>query len=189
MKNNKTVKKNNINVEDHLDLVWMIYHKNKPKLPNYEPGDWFQIGCIGLITATNTYDESSEFKFSTYATQCIQNAMFGELRSYQWDKRRITFVQDSLDREVLTSSGDTVQLYETVVDNSSDFEELIDNTELLSSIEKYVGTLQWNYPLVYKGIKDGKTQRDIAKELGITPQSISKTWRKLCAKIRKEIAY
>lgn len=45
--------------------------------------DIFQIGCIGLIKAGKTFDESKNIKFSTYATTCIKQEI---LKSFQLDK-------------------------------------------------------------------------------------------------------
>ena len=35
--------------------------------------DFYQEGLIGLMTAINTYDETKDTTFYTYATKCIKN--------------------------------------------------------------------------------------------------------------------
>lgn len=56
----ETIKKYRNNVEDQKDL--------------------FQIGCIGLIKAVDTFDFTKNMMFSTYATVCISNRVKEYLR-------------------------------------------------------------------------------------------------------------
>lgn len=56
----ETIKKYRNNVEDQKDL--------------------FQIGCIGLIKAVDTFDVKKNMMFSTYATVCISNRVKEYLR-------------------------------------------------------------------------------------------------------------
>ena len=56
----ETIKKYRNNVEDQKDL--------------------FQIGCIGLIKAVDTFDVTKNMMFSTYATVCISNRVKEYLR-------------------------------------------------------------------------------------------------------------
>ena len=52
---------------------------------NEKPDDLFQIGCIGLIKAINTFNPELEVKFSTYAVPMI----IGEIRRYMRDNNSI----------------------------------------------------------------------------------------------------
>ena len=58
----ETIKKYRNNVEDQKDL--------------------FQIGCIGLIKAVDTFDVTKNMMFSTYATVCISNRVKEYLRKW-----------------------------------------------------------------------------------------------------------
>ena len=58
----ETIKKYRNNVEDQKDL--------------------FQIGCIGLIKAVDTFDITKNMMFSTYATVCISNRVKEYLRKW-----------------------------------------------------------------------------------------------------------
>ena len=49
------------------------------------PDDLFQVGCIGLIKAVDTFDISLDVKFSTYAVPMI----LGEIRRYLRDNNSI----------------------------------------------------------------------------------------------------
>ena len=42
--------------------------------------DLFEIGCIGLIKAVDSFDYKQEFKFSPYAVKCINHEIFMYLR-------------------------------------------------------------------------------------------------------------
>lgn len=48
------------------------YVSNQP-LIGFEEKDLYQEGLIGLLSAMETYQDSKETKFSTYASRCIEN--------------------------------------------------------------------------------------------------------------------
>ncbi len=61
-------------IEDNLRLVHSCCHKFTGRGIEYD--DLYQAGCIGLIKATDNFDESRGLKFSTYAVPVI----LGEIR-------------------------------------------------------------------------------------------------------------
>ena len=56
------------------NIKLVIYEINK-KFNNveYDKEDLISIGIIGLIKAINTFNIEKGYKFSTYATKCIDN--------------------------------------------------------------------------------------------------------------------
>lgn len=56
-----------------------------------EPGDLEQEGCIGLLKAISTYDQSIGVKFLTYAASFIRNAMTDLVRDSfsQYEQRMV----------------------------------------------------------------------------------------------------
>ena len=61
-------------IQQNMGLVHACAHKFKGRGIEYE--DLFQAGCMGLIKATNAFDESRGVRFSTYAVPVI----LGEMR-------------------------------------------------------------------------------------------------------------
>lgn len=70
-------------VESNLKLVHMVCQRFKNRGREYD--DLFQVGCLGLLKAANRFDESLNFKFSTYAV----NMIIGEIRTYLRDETSI----------------------------------------------------------------------------------------------------
>lgn len=63
-----TIEERNKKVEENLKLI--TYSLNLLKVPWNE--DYFQQGVLELIRCVENYDESTGYKFSTYATNCIK---------------------------------------------------------------------------------------------------------------------
>ena len=61
-------------------LVWNVVHKKFGGVRIVEKDDLFQIGCIGLIKAIDTFDFSYKVKFSSYAIPIITNEILKFLR-------------------------------------------------------------------------------------------------------------
>ena len=65
-------------IERHRRLVYYVIYRYFPYLRDDE--DAIQIGMIALWKAVVSY-ESGKSQFSTYAIQCVRNALRGELQS------------------------------------------------------------------------------------------------------------
>ncbi|MDE1942155.1 MAG: RNA polymerase sigma factor FliA [Betaproteobacteria bacterium] len=84
-------------LREYAPLVKRIAHHLKAKLPgSVEVDDMIQAGMMGLLEASNRYDELRGAQFETYAAQRIRGAMLDELRQSDWlprsmrrDMRRI----------------------------------------------------------------------------------------------------
>lgn len=78
------------------------------KLPaSVELDDMIQAGMLGLLDATNRYQESQGAQFSTYASQRIRGAMLDELRANDWlsrssrqSSRNVAAVVQSLEQKL-----------------------------------------------------------------------------------------
>ena len=60
------------NNEEAKEYLVNKYVSNQP-LIGFEEKDLYQEGLIGLLSAMETYQDSKETKFSTYASRCIEN--------------------------------------------------------------------------------------------------------------------
>jgi RNA polymerase sigma factor for flagellar operon FliA len=83
-------------VRDYLPLVKKIgLHLVARMPPEIELDDMMQVGMIGLIQASSTYDASQGASFATYAGIRIKGAMLDEVRRNDWKPRS---VQQSMKR-------------------------------------------------------------------------------------------
>jgi RNA polymerase sigma factor (sigma-70 family) len=81
-------------IEDNMGLVGAVikdHVKDIDKIGLFTYDDLFQIGCLGLIKAENTYKPDA--KFSTYAYILIRNEIFSALE-YATIRRRHEIVMD-----------------------------------------------------------------------------------------------
>ena len=92
---------------ENKKLVYFIINKYYPERRNDE--DIIQVGMIGLWKAIELFDESKGYKFSTFATTVIRNAIKQELRSEKTDSRRA-----NLDCNQLFQEEDEEQMYEEI---------------------------------------------------------------------------
>ena len=64
---------NNLGLVNKVIMDKIIYN-----IADYD--DLFQVGCVGLIVAVNTFDESKNVKFSTYAYKVIHMEILNYLK-------------------------------------------------------------------------------------------------------------
>ena len=75
-------------LREFAPLVKRIAHHLKARLPgSVEVDDMIQAGMMGLLEASNRYDELRGAQFETYAAQRIRGAMLDELRQTDWMPR------------------------------------------------------------------------------------------------------
>lgn len=111
-------------VNENINLVHHVLQcKFKFNSRQDEYDDYFQEGCIGLIKAANTFDESKGYVFSTYACMCISNSILMYMRV----KSRINKIEKvSLEHEIFENhaleeilTNDESPLYTDISDENS----------------------------------------------------------------------
>jgi RNA polymerase sigma factor for flagellar operon FliA len=74
----------------HADMVRKIAYQIKAKLPaNIEIDDLMQAGMIGLLDASDKFQDNQGAQFATYAAQRIHGAIMDELRGSDWVPRSV----------------------------------------------------------------------------------------------------
>ena len=68
-------------IEDNRNLIYSVIHRFRGS----DYGDLFQVGCIGLLKAYQSFNKEYKVKFSTYAYQFI----VGEVYKYLVNNRNI----------------------------------------------------------------------------------------------------
>ncbi len=151
--------------------------------------DLISIGTIGLIKGINTYQRKYNTRLATYAARCIENEILMHLRSTKKLKNDL-FLQDPIgaDKEgneiTLLDILDTgTDLVPDLVEGKLEEEALRRKLGILSKREKKVIELRY-------GLKDGlsKTQREIAKILGISRSYVSRIEKKALKKLFKDFS-
>lgn len=169
-------------VEDNLNLV---YHIAKKYLLNTENSyqELFQIGCIGLIRAADTFNTDKGIKFSTYAATCIHNQIRMSLRT---ERKRIQTY--SLDAIVVDNGEDTPLTIQDLVPDPRNLFESIDNSDLYEQLHEAVGELTDRQQIIIRAryLKDcPMKQKELCKILGLSQAQISRIERKALLKLRK----
>ena len=149
--------------------------------------DLISIGTIGLIKAVSTYDETFGSRLATYAVRCIDNELLMYFRAKKKTSKDMSLYEPiGTDKE-----GNQIQLMDVMVNEEVDvieqlamgekmerlseiLSETLNGRELFIIINRY-GLFQ----------KDAMTQREIAKELGISRSYVSRIEKKALEKLKK----
>ena len=142
--------------------------------------DMRSIGTLGLLKAALTFDETRKITFATYATRCITNEIFMELR-----KRKKYANNISLDQPISTDT-DGFHLYlEDILSNPSD--EIEYQHEIVKNLERtldfIINRLRKRERLTILLHTAGYTQQEISEMIGISRSYVSK----ILAEAREDI--
>lgn len=205
---NNIIYRNEI-VEINIRLVPLVLKKYRP----YSDDD-FQLGCLGLIRAANTFDSEKGVPFHNYACFCIERELHKAHK-----KRQTTFEYalgydlQSLDEMVASDDGEGTPLHEQIedIDAQEEFEKLLSDFCLGNFFDKVVypvleeiadntkgqqtkldgdkwRELEMRYLLEMAQIKSQKarfTLSGMAKELGMSTQNIRMRHLRVVNAIRK----
>lgn len=172
-------------VEHNIRLVLHIIYKKFLNVP-LDKEDLFQIGCVGLLKAIDSYDLKKKINFSTYAVVCIDNEILQVLRKNQ----KCPFIA-SLDEEVY-DNDEEMTLKNSLVDEC-DIVKDYENKEIYKIIRELICQLpkrEQEITMLYFGFYDNIpcTQGEIAKRLDITQSYVSKIIKKVVDLLGKELA-
>lgn len=171
-------------IERNLRLVAHIVKKYQSFEEDTE--DLLSIGTIGLIKAVVTFNPDKCVRLGTYAARCIENEVLMYLRAKKKSSKEISLYEPiGTDRE-----GNEIQLFdiiETEEDDAHKKVELSDDIRLL--YHKVESELSPRERLVLKmryGLynEEEYTQREIAKELGISRSYVSRIEKSAIEKLR-----
>lgn len=143
---------------NNMNLVHYIIHKYFPQYITNQ--DVIQNGYVGLIKAVDSFDESAGNAFSTYAARCIFNEIAMDLR------RQNKYAKDISLHAVITN-GDTR-------DDSLTIEDILMYEDDYTSIyiQEFVRCLDEREVTVLRYLMDGKTQKYVSDQLGMTRSNV-----------------
>ena len=173
-------------INGNLKLVLSVIKKFNNRGENVD--DLFQVGCIGLIKAINTFNIEKNIKLATYASRCIENEILMYLRRSSKTKNEVSF------DEPLNTDGDGNELLlADILGTEEDivFKDLENETDKkivkeyickLNSRERDIMNLRFGF-----NTGEEKTQKEVADMLGISQSYISRIEKKIIHKMKKEI--
>jgi RNA polymerase sporulation-specific sigma factor len=174
-------------ISHNIRLVAYIVRRNYPDCKDVD--DMIQIGCIGLMSAVDTFDPDKNIKFSTYATTCIDNQIKMKLRKTKNEPQT-----DSIDTPVGTNEDNRPTAH--TIPDPDEIDKLVDDLinskialrcieECLDERERKIICLR--YGIKYMGLHfpGGLTQNEVAKMMNISRSYVSRIEKKAIQKLRE----
>ena len=177
----------NLLIERNLRLV--VHVCKKYANTNIDQDDLHSIGTIGLIKGINSFNVKKGSKLSTYVSRCIDNEVLMYLRSTKKLNSEV-YLNEPIGKdkddnvitleEVLESDNKSI---EEEVDTKIKIKEMYDKIkEILKDREKTIIELRFGL----NGDKP-KTQKEIAKLMGISRSYVSRIETKAVEKLANEL--
>ena len=152
-----------------------------------EAEDLISAGSIGLIKAINTFNADKNTQLSTYAARCIENEILMLIRVNKKHNQAIS-LNESLGTD---KDGNDICLMDIIPAYERQSIECVENKimnkKLLSLIKQVLSEREYTILKMRYGLEGThpKTQREVAKELGISRSYISRLETKAIDEIRK----
>ena len=175
-------------IKGNLRLVLSVIQRFSSSNENVD--DLFQIGCIGLIKAINTFNPEKNIKLATYASRCIENEILMYLRRSSKMKAEV-----SIDEPLNVDWDGNELLLSDILGTDDDiiYRGLEDETErqlLKSAIDRLSPREKTIVELRY-GLKNVEgeemTQKEVADRLGISQSYISRLEKKIIHRLKREM--
>lgn len=173
-------------VEHNLRLVAHLVKKFDGT--GEDTDDLISIGTIGLIKGINTFNPEKGTKLATYAARCIENEILMHLRSLKKSRGEVSIYDPiGIDKE-----GNEITLMDVLgsdesisdkIENEFEQRALLEKVRKLSPRERLV--LQLRYGLMNS---PRRTQREIAKALGISRSYVSRIEKKAVQKLMDDMS-
>lgn len=184
MKNGDKDARNKL-IEHNLRLVAHIVKKFDTNTNDVD--DLIGIGTVGLIKGIDTYSLEKKVKLTTYAAKCAENEILMHFRSNKKNSKNISIYEGiSYDKE-----GNEITILDILKTKDPDFLEKIyikDNIELLKKYIQILTPREKQIIFMRYGIgnQDEKTQKEIAKIMGISRSYVSRIEKRALTKILRE---
>ncbi|AIQ39891.1 RNA polymerase sporulation sigma factor SigK [Paenibacillus sp. FSL R7-0297] len=179
-------KARNLLIEHNLRLVAHIVKKFDNTGEDME--DLISIGTIGLIKAIESYRPNKGTKLATFAARCIENEILMHLRSLKKTRKDVS-LHDPIGTD---KEGNEITLIDILGSEADDVIKEVDlkiekskiyrNLDILDDREKEVVVGRF-------GLDTGgeeRTQREIAKDLGISRSYVSRIEKRALMKLYHE---
>jgi RNA polymerase sigma factor (sigma-70 family) len=165
--------------EKNHNLIYWYARNNRLDLEEY-----YGELAIVLCKAAYHFDESLGYSFASYAAKCMDNRIRQLLKS---KKQTLESNEEilSLDYLYYANDSDPFTLEDCIVDNTEDIEMKTANK---IDVEEFADTLSNRDKYILKSLLVGKTQYEIADELGVSHQRVHQIIKRIRKKYQKAIS-
>lgn len=178
----------NIMFKKYEPLILSISKKMLNYVPNagLELNDLVQEGMIGLSNAMETFRESKETLFFTYAKTCIKRKIIDQVISSRRLKHKI--LNESLSLEETDSEGNEFVIDYLLKDNSGNPEELIINSEQREEFLKEVNEVLTPLEIQVFDLRiNGFNYKEISEILDKDSKAIDNALQRIKTKLKKSL--
>ena len=169
-------------ISGNLRLVLSVVQKFAGRGESMD--DLFQVGCIGLIKAIDSFNPEKGARFATYSAKCIQNEILMYFRSQKKNAYEVSInetIDTDRDGNPLTYI-DIIRVEDTIAD---DIDTKIKTDRAMEFIRTKLDRREKQIISMRYGL--GRcapiTQREVAAKLGISRSYISRIEKSALAKI------
>lgn len=176
----------NIMFKKYEPLILSISKKMLNYVPNagLELNDLVQEGMLGLSNAMETFRESKETLFFTYAKTCIKRKIIDQVISSRRLKHKI--LNESISLEETDSEGNEFAIDYLLKDNSSNPEELIINGEKKEEFLKEVNEVLTPLEIQVFDLRiNGFNYKEISEILDKDSKAIDNALQRIKTKLKK----
>lgn len=172
-------------IEHNLRLVAHIVKKYDHRKEDED--DLISIGTIGLIKGIDSYSHKHGTRITTYCARCIENEILMHYRSDKKNSKNIS-INDSVGFD---KDGNEVTFLDILKTPKPDFALDLHKQDSLKLLKKYFTVLtDREKEIIIKryGLdgNDEVTQKEIAKEFGISRSYVSRIEKRALTKILRE---
>jgi len=173
-------------IERNLRLVAHIVKKYS--YPGKDVDDLISIGTVGLIKAIDSYNSSKGTRLATYAAKCIENEILMLIRNNKKTKNEV-YLQDPIG---IDKEGNIISLMDVLSCEDDSIIEIVESKiqvkKLYMKMNSCLTERERRVVEMRYGLTEGKqkTQREIAKILGISRSYVSRIEKRAIKKLHKE---
>lgn len=167
-------------VIDYYAKMYTPYIKGK----GYDYNDLYQEGLIGLDSAINSYKNTKDIKFSTFAFTCIKRKMLLIVKNANRKKHSLLNESYSIDFHI--DDEDKQGFINKIASSNSGIEDLLVDKENQDIFNEKLNTiLSKSEREVYKLRVSGFSYEEIANMLSKTTKSVENSLFRIRIKIKK----
>jgi len=166
-------------VREYLPLVKKIgLHMVARLPPSIELDDLMQVGVIGLMQASTTYDPGRGASFATYAGIRIKGAMLDEVRRNDWvprsvqqNMKRATETINELEKELGRAATDK-EIASAMDITLDDYHKMSQELAYsrLAPLDETTHSLESGDPEPFAFLEDERLREDIVEAIGQLPE-------------------
>jgi RNA polymerase sporulation-specific sigma factor len=178
-------------VNDNMKLSWFLAQRYlSTRIPL---DDLISITNFGLFKAARTFDPTKGFKFSTYATRCMENELRLEIRNRK-KHNRTCYLEDTVCSDY--DDGNQLTIEDIIPDHKAqhDFSRYETVQHLEMAIDNFIATVKQgrtinpnnrrNIEIVILRVVEGWDQRRLCEKYGMTQPILSRLIKQTLGHLR-----